>query len=88
MKITKAQITIRGVPREEEFGYDEELNIFGIVDRGGFSYMCYRVDEYFIPKRVVARSRANGGNFMLHVGSLWIITADELERVFKELGIW
>lgn len=87
MKTATARVTIRDKEFEETFGYDEEKKIFGLMQHGMFSFIAYSVDDYFKPNRILVQTRSNGGNFVLHVGARMVIHADELEKVFRELGM-
>ena len=71
-------------------GLNKAGTMFGHVSRfhnDSLSFMSYSLDQYFVPKEVVADARARGGQFYF-MGNEFMISADELERAFKELGIW
>jgi hypothetical protein len=87
IRTTTAKTTTRDQEFEETFGYDPEKKIFGLMQYEAFTMICYHVDDYFVPKRILARTRSNGGNFVLHMGARMVIHADELERVFRDLGM-
>ena len=61
--------------------------LFGLTYRGEWTHMRYEVQPGW-GSRMVEHARQNGGNFFFDVGNRVTVTANELERVTKEFGIW
>jgi glucose-6-phosphate 1-dehydrogenase len=76
-----------GKPEPGEVGVNTDRTIFGYVARGELTHMSYRLNEYFVPANVISARREKGIPFYFHAGDRLSISASELERAFRELGL-
>lgn len=76
-----------GKPEPGEVGVNVDGTMFGYVSRGALTLMSYSLDSTFVPMEVVATTRERGALFFFDVGNDFTISADELERAFRELGL-
>lgn len=70
-----------------EVGINKDGTVFGYVSRGAITFMSYLLSDHFIPAKVIALCREKDAPFYFDYGNKFTISADELERAFRELGI-
>lgn len=86
-KSVAVELERRGKPEAGEVGVNRDGTVFGYVSRGALSLMSYSLDSTFVPAEVIATTRERGGLFFFDFGNDFTISADELERAFRELRL-